>query len=190
MRGAVAAAPKAPPVAAPPATPGDVSPAAAAAPAAVPGTATPPEVAVVETEATLEKAKADLEIRIAALAPKLGQARSKIAALVRGVVDQQMIPPAGGKIEGGQIYRREVHNDWNYYGPYYWGYNYGTHYEYVPIGPAVKKGDYRSQQEKDAAIQKAKEETLPMEQEMKSLQAELAATKLKLAKLRAGKAGT
>jgi hypothetical protein len=53
----------------------------------------------------------------------------------------------------------------------------------------VKKGDFRTQQEKESAIQKAKEENLPMEQEMRSLQAELAAVKAKLAKLRNSKAG-
>jgi chaperonin cofactor prefoldin len=183
---AVATAPT--PAAAPP---GDVpvapAPAAPAGSAAPPGAA-PAPVAGGESEAALEKTKADLEARLAALQPKIGQADSRIAGLQRGKVDERMVPPPGGKIEGGQVYRRELHNDWSYYGPYY-GPSYGSHYEYVPLGPAVKKHDFRTPQEKDAAIRTAKEEALPLYQERKALQDQLAATKAKLAKLRAGKAG-
>ena len=163
------------PAPAPPAT-------AKAAPA--PGT----RVAVVDdaSVATLEKTVADLDSRIKALQPKLGQCRSKIMGLARATVDQPMVPPPGGKIENGQIYRRELHKDYSYYGPYYYGPSYESHYEYVAIGPAVKKGDFPTQHEKDKAIQKAKEEALPMEQELKALQDEFAAAKAKLGKLRAG----
>jgi hypothetical protein len=163
--------------------------------AAVLETATPPVApppvadADGESVAKLEKTKADLEARIAALQPKIGQAETKIGVLSRGKVDERMVPPAGGKIENGQVYRREVHNDWSYYGPYYYGPNYGSHYEFVAIGPAVKMHDFRTQHEKEAAIQKVREETLPLYQERTALQTELAATKAKLAKLRTGKAG-
>jgi phage shock protein A len=185
-----------------PSTPGtSATPAAPATPmtakaAAVLGSATPPvaDAAPVadadgESVAELEKTQADLEARIAALQPKIGQAETKIGVLARGKVDERMVPPAGGKIENGQVYRREVHNDWSYYGPYYYGPNYGSHYEYVAIGPAVKTHDFRTQHDKEAAIQKVKEETLPLYQERKALQDELAAIKAKLAKLRTGKAG-
>lgn len=123
------------------------------------------------TVAELEKTVADLNGRIKALQPKLGQARSRIMGLARATVDQQMVAPPGGKIEGGQVYRREPYDYWPYYG-------------YAPIGPAVKKGDFPSQREKEEAVRKAKEETLPMEQELMSLQDDLAAAKAKLAKLR------
>jgi hypothetical protein len=184
-----------------PSTPGaSATPAAPATPmtakgAAVLGTATPPVApppvadADGESIAALEKTKADLEARIAAIQPKIGQAETRIGVLSRGKVDERMVPPAGGKIEDGQVYRREVHNDWSYYGPYYYGPSYGSHYEYVAIGPAVKTHDFRTQHDKEAAIQKVREETLPLYQERTALQTELAAIKAKLAKLRASKAG-
>ena len=129
--------------------------------------------------AELEKTVADLEDRIKALQPKLGQARSKIMAMARATVDQPMVAPPGGKIENGQVYRREPYGTWPY-DDYY----YGHAPRYAPIGPAVKKGDFPSLREKEEAVRKLKEETLPMEQELKSLQDDLAAAKAKLAKLR------
>jgi len=128
--------------------------------------------------AELEKTVADLEDRIKALQPKLGQARSKIMAMARATVDLPMVAPPGGKIENGQVYRRD-----------YDGYGRGMvdYYSrpvYTSIGPAVKKGDFSTQREKEEAVRKLKEETLPMEQELKSLQDDLAAAKAKLAKLR------
>ena len=154
-----------------PSTPGTSAPAATANAAPAPGT----RVAAVDeaSVAAMEKTVADLDSRIKALQPKLGQCRSKIMGLARATVDQPMVPPPGGMISDGQVFRREPREYYPYYG-------------FVPIGPAVKKGDFSSLREKDEAIRKAKEEVLPMEQEFKALQDELAAAKAKLAKLRAG----
>jgi hypothetical protein len=151
--------------------------ATATTPSPVVGTSTPAadSASVVE----LEKIVANLDGRIKTLQPKLGLARSKIMGLARATIDQRMVPPAGGMIEGGQVYSREVGPKYPYY-PYY---------GFIPIGPAVKTGDFRSLKDKEDAIRAAKEETLPMEQEMKSLQDELAATKAKLAKLRMSRPG-
>ncbi|MCX5682311.1 MAG: hypothetical protein NT049_01325, partial [Planctomycetota bacterium] len=115
-----------------------------------------------------EQLVADIEGRIAALRPKVGLRRSKIMELERAKVDQRMVPPPSGGI-------RIVNNEERIY-----------NFEYKDIGPAIKRGDFRTQQEKDEAIRKAKEDALPVEQELKALQDELAATKAKLAKLRTG----
>ena len=163
-----------------PSTPGTSAPPATINAAPAPGT----RVAVVDeaSVAAMKETVADLEGRIKALQPKLGQCRSKIMGLARATVDQPMVPPPGGKIENGQVYRRDTCND-----PTHYDYH---HYHYAPIGPAVKKGDFSSQREKDEAVRKAREEALPMEQEFKALQDELAKAKAKLANLRAGQTGT
>jgi hypothetical protein len=151
------------------------------APAATANAAPAPEtrIAVVDeaSVAAIKETVADLDGRIKALQPKIGQARSNIMGLARATVDQPMVPPPGGKIENGQVYRRDACND-----PTHYDYH---HYHYAPIGPAVKTGDFRSLKDKEDAIRKAKGEALPMEQELKALQDELAAAKAKLAKIRA-----
>jgi hypothetical protein len=181
---AAAAAPKAP-IAAPPAstesgnTPPTPAPApapvAGQAPAAAPaGAATDPQ-----TAAEAEQLVADLQARINALSPKVGQQRAKIGSLSSAKVDQQMIPPPNGGIcTACTAYYHE--------GGVPMIYNFQHHH----IGPAIKVGDYRTQRDKEAAIQAAREVLLPLAQELKSLQDELAAAKAKLAKIRAGQAGT
>jgi hypothetical protein len=114
-----------------------------------------------------EKAVADLETRIAALRPKVVLARNKIMDLSRSTVDVQTPVPAGGVIQNGNVYKKEA----LIVAPYY---------RYVLIGPVVKKGDFRTSDEKDEAIKKAKEEKKPLDQELKSLIAEQAAAKNKL----------
>jgi hypothetical protein len=51
----------------------------------------------------------------------------------------------------------------------------------------VKAGDFRSLRDKEDAIRKAKEENLPLEQELASLEKQLAESKAQIAKLRSGK---
>ena len=167
---------------------------AATAPSPAVGASTPAADGV--SVAELEKTIADLDGRIKALQAKVGPARSKIMGLARATLDQQMIPPAGGKIENGQVFRQDVRYlrevervGYDASGNRFVTYRNVPSYEYVPIGPAVKKGDYRTQSEKEEALRKAKEEGLPMEQELKSLQDELAAAKAKLAKLRTSRPG-
>jgi regulator of replication initiation timing len=138
------------------------------------GTSTPAADGV--SVAEMEKTVADMDGRIKTLQSKVGLARNKIMGLARATIDQQLIPPAGGKIENGQVYRREPREVWPYY-------------IYAPIGPAVKTGDFRSFKDKEDAIRAAKEEASPMEQELKSLQDELAAAKAKLGKLRMSQPG-
>jgi hypothetical protein len=130
-----------------------------------PPAATAPEIAAAE------KTVADLDSRIKTLQPKLGQCRSKTAELARAKVDQRMIPPPNGGIHqhGGE---ERIHN-----------------FEGNDIGPAIKRGDFRTQLDKDEAVRTAKQDLLPMEQELRALQDELAAAKAKLAKLRAGQTG-
>jgi hypothetical protein len=137
-----------------------------------------------------EQSIADLESRIASLRPEVGSGRSKVASLIRGTIDQQMVPPAGGHIVGGQIYRRVLHCN---YSPSNWtGQRDYVHthdascYRSELIGPVVKVGDFRSSRDKDDAIRRAKDENLPLEQELASLEKELAESKAQLAKLRSG----
>jgi len=160
-----------------PVSPGSAEPAAPGTPAAPSAPGTPPMPVRDETQiAEVERAAAELDTKITALQARVNQGRSKVLAVTRGTIDVRMVPPAGGAIIGGQVCRLDP----NY--PYY------PYYNYVPIGPAVRQGDFRTQRDKDIAIQTAKEELLPLEQELKTLRDELTKTKEKLAKLRAAPA--
>jgi len=182
-----------------PSTPGTSAPAATANAAPAPGTPPAPvrdEQAIKEAERSV----ADLQSAITPIQARVNQGKSKILSIIRATIDVPMIPPAGGVVRGGQIYSlrctvpsvrwiiRYSHMD--AYGnliqdrvPVY-----HTHDDscYQPIGPAVKVGDYRTVLERTKAIETAKEANLPLAQELKSLQDELAAAKAKLANLRAG----
>lgn len=125
-----------------------------------------------QTAAEAEQLVADLQARINALSPKIGQQRAKISILAHAKIDQRMIPPPGGGI-------RFVNGEERIY-----------NFEGNDIGPAIKRGDFRTQHDKEAAVQAAREELLSLTQESTSLPDELAAAKAKLAKLRAGQAGT
>jgi regulator of replication initiation timing len=138
----------------------------------VPGAAVQPAGANDQTPAGLEKTVADLEARIAVLRPKITQNRGKLTDLVRSSIDQQTPVPSGGVVNGGVVYRKES----LIVAPYY---------QFIPVGPAVRKGDFRTQQEKDDAIRRARDEAAPLEQEFKSLQAEQVAAKVKLLKFKA-----
>jgi hypothetical protein len=143
-----------------------------------PATVAPGTGADDATIAALEATLADLDARIKAIQPGLGQARSKIMALARATVDVQMAAPPGGKIENGQVYRRDYDSSGR---PMV---DYSRRPVYSSLGPAVKKGDYSSQREKEEAFRKAKEEALPLEIELRSLQEQQAAAKAKLTKIR------
>ena len=158
-------------------TPVPADPAVAGAPP-TPSALAPPAAPVRDEAqiAEVERAAAELDTKITALQARVNQGRSKVLAVTRGTIDVRMVPPAGGAIIGGQVCRLDP----NY--PYY------PYYNYVPIGPAVRQGDFRTQRDKDIAIQTAKEELLPLEQELKTLRDESTKTKEKLAKLRAAPA--
>lgn len=127
--------------------------------------------------AEVERAAAELDAKIAALQARVNQGRSKAMSLIRSTVDTPMVPPAGGGIC-----------------PFCSFYNHPMNTPMIinsegkHIGPAIKRGDFRSVLERDKAIQTAKEESLPLEQELKTLRDELTKTKEKLAKLRAAPA--
>ena len=119
----------------------------------------------------LERSVADLEARIADLRTKLQEARNKVTEISRSTVDVATPVPAGGTIQNGMVYRK----DSLIVAPYF---------KYTAIGPAVKKGDFRTAAERDEALHKAKDAVVPMDRDLKALQAEQAAAKGKLLKLK------
>ena len=122
----------------------------------------------------------DIKRRIAHTQAAVGSARSKISSLARATVDAKaQLPPNGMIDENGQVCRQERENrgtlkypDWRY--------------RYVPIGPAVVRGDFRTVREKDAAVREAKAELAPLLTELRTLEAELAKVKAELVELRSG----
>lgn len=162
------------------------TPAAAAKPVADPNVATtagesvmggtaparPAAAPAAETEAVaLERSVTDLEARIADLRPKLQEMRNKVTEISRSTVDVVTPVPAGGVIRGDTVYRK----DSLIVAPYF---------KYTAIGPAVKKGDFRTAAEKEDALHKARDAVTPMDRDLKALQAEQAAAKGKLLKLK------
>jgi predicted nucleic acid-binding Zn-ribbon protein len=121
--------------------------------------------------AALERSIAELETRITELQPKIIEVRSRISEVARSTVDQAVSVPAGAIVQSGTIFKKEP----LLVAPYY---------RLVPLGPAVRKGDFRSQAEKDDALRQARDAAAPVERELKALQTELTATKVKLLKLK------
>jgi DNA repair exonuclease SbcCD ATPase subunit len=164
----------APPPGAAAATPVPADPAGAGSPATPGAPATRPAPVRDEVQiAEIQRAAAELDAKIVALQARVNQGRSKVLIFIRGTVDVRMVPPPGGAIIDGQVCRRDD------------DYPYPPYYRYVPIGPAVRKGDFPTLLDRDKAIQAAKEELLPLEQELKTLRDDLTKVKDKLAKLRA-----
>jgi DNA repair exonuclease SbcCD ATPase subunit len=100
--------------------------------------------------------KEDLANQIKDVRAELAKKRHRLSVLRQSTVDIPYDPPPGGKVEApserrpdGQIYRRETHTDY---------YNYEPQVVYVPIGPAIKRGDFRTKHEREAAIDQAKTE--------------------------------
>lgn len=108
--------------------------------------------------AEITKGISDLELRKTNLRVQIGAGQIGVSALVRASLDARMIPPAGGFISRGQVYRREMR---------------GGNECFVPIGPAVKVGDFRTQKDKDTAIEAAKAKLLPLFEEVRALDDEL-----------------
>jgi phage shock protein A len=109
----------------------------------------------------LEAFIADLQSRMELLRPKVVFGRSKIASLIRAPVDETYsatVYPGTYADIGGTVIRRSVGN-----------------------------GEFRSLFDKENAIRTAKEENLPLEQELASLEKQLAESKTQLAKLRTAK---
>jgi hypothetical protein len=128
--------------------------------------------------AEVQRAAAELDARIASLQARVNQGRNKVMLFVRSTVDTPMVPPAGGGIcTGMHTYPGPYHTE-----PMIIDAN-GRH-----LGPAVKRGDFKTAQEKEKAIRAAKEELIPLEQELRTLRDESAKAKDKLTKLRAAPA--
>jgi chaperonin cofactor prefoldin len=130
-----------------------------------------PAPAAESPAAALERSIADLETRITALQPKIIEVRSRISEVARSTVDQAASVPAGAIVQSGTIFKKEP----LLVAPYY---------KLVPLGPVVRKGDFRSQAEKEESLRQARDAAAPVERELKAMQAELTATKVKLLKLK------
>jgi len=167
-----------PPPGAAAAPPMPADPAAAGAPATPGPPAIPPAPVRDKVQiAEIERAAAELDAKIVALQARANQGRSKVVSLIRSTADTPMVPPAGGGIcPACSFYNHPLNTPMIINSE-------GKH-----IGPAIKRGDFRSVLERDKAIQAAKEELLPLEQELGTLRDELAKAKDKLAKLRAASA--
>jgi len=175
---------------------------AAAAEAAV-AAAAPPTAPVPDTEtlrqereeriAEVVKTVAYLEILRTNLRVQIARGQAEVTALVRGTVDTRAEVPSGCYVDGEKIYRKKLtcgrpvilrcstctthpckHEH--------------THsescYTSYPIGPAVRAGDFRTQYDKDMAIEAARRKQLPLFEEMRPLEKELAQLQEELGKLR------
>jgi len=132
-----------------------------------------------QSEASTDKAdaastqiiKEDLANQIKDVRTELAKKRRQLSVLRRTTVDVPYDPPPGGKVEApserhpdGQIYRSEYRIDY---------YNYGPQDTYVPIGPAIKRGDFRTERERTTAINQAKTETDVLARQLSELETKL-----------------
>jgi hypothetical protein len=105
--------------------------------------------------AEAEKEVADLQARLTELQGRAGLARTKVSNLQQATVDVRLVPPDG-------------HGD-----------------EWFRSHPSMRRGDFRSEMEKQEAVRMAKEVLVPIEIELRKTQDDLAKAKLNLAKTRA-----
>jgi len=129
------------------------------------------------------KPMADLERQIVSLQAHINLEQSKVMNLIKATVDLQMIPPPNGYIRNGQVYSRVLHcqsstSRWLGRDDYVHTHD-SSCYHYVPAGPAVKAGDFRTEHDKSRAITDAKASILPLYEELKILKQELADLKSK-----------
>jgi len=140
--------------------------AAVAASVAAKGSTVPPESASAQAAehskslnlmtAEAEKEVADLQARLTELQGRAGLARTKVSNLQQATVDLRLVPPPG----------RPGQPQYSYPSP-------------------TRRGDFRSEMEKQEAVRKAKEILVPIEIELRKTQDDLAKAKLNLAKTRA-----
>jgi hypothetical protein len=122
--------------------------------------------------------ESDIKGRIAHTQAAVGSARSKITSLTRATVDAKaQLPPNGMVNKYGQVCRRERRNVGTLKDPVW-------EHTYVPIGPAVVLGDFRSVQDKNAAINEAKAELAPLLIELRTLETELVKVRADLGEAR------
>ena len=129
--------------------------------------------------AEITKAISTLEPRITNLRVEIARGKAKVSALIRASIDVRMIPPPGGYIKDGQVWRRGKRYNVGTAKDPWWRYRPD-----VPIGPAVKKGDFRTAHERSMAVEAAKTKLLPLFEELRPLEKELAQLKKELGKLR------
>ena len=163
-------------------------PAAPAAPE-VPSADEPPQ----EREKSIPeitKAVADLELRKTNLRAQIGAGQTEVSALTRTTIDTRMAVSTGCFVDGQNIYRKRLicgHPE-TAKSPYRWDVYAHHHtdscYTSDLIGPAVKEGDFRTQHDKDMAIEAAKAKILPLFEEMRALDKELDRLQKELAELR------
>jgi len=93
------------------------------------------------------------------------------------------MPPAGGYTEGPSSY----HPDGQVYARQRWNAGSVTYPDWrertFPVGPAIKRGDFRTPHDKDMAIEAAKKKLLPLFEGLRPLEKELAKLKEELGKL-------
>ena len=118
----------------------------------------------------LKKAIAELEVQKTNARARINAGQAEVSALTRATIDVPMQVPPHGMVKDGQVYRRMLIDN----APYY---------QYVPIGPAIKEGDFRTQRDKDQAIQEAKVKLLPLFEEVRAMDAQLEPLKSELAQL-------
>lgn len=107
---------------------------------------------------------ADLERQLQDLRSRIALGQAEVTRLIRATVDTRYVPPPGGRVYDGQVWRRE--SDAN-----------GNVIRWVPLGPAVKQGDFRTAGQRDAAIAEAKAALLPLRVRERELVAALDAEK-------------
>ena len=138
--------------------------------------------------AEITKGISALEPRITNLRAQIARGQAEVSSLTKATLDVQVTPPPGGFISNGYVYgkrltcgRREVLRSPNSWEVHRHDESCYTSYQ---IGPAVKQGDFRTQHEKDMAVEAARRGLLPLFEEMRPLDEELSQLKEELGKLR------
>ena len=138
--------------------------------------------------AEVAKEISTLEPSITNLRAQIARVQAEVSSLTRATLDARMIPPPGGYISGGYVYRRRLTCGRREIlrSPNSWEVHRHTEYCYTSyrIGPAVKQGDFRTRHDKDMATEAARKKLLPLFEEMRPLDEELAQLKEELGKLR------
>ena len=138
--------------------------------------------------AEIAKDIAALEPRITNLRAQIARGQAEVSSLIKATIDVRTPVPPGAYISNGHIYVKKLTCNRVETGSstYPWGGHRHSDacYEIYHIGPEVKKGDYRTQRDKDAAIEAAKKGLIPLFDEVRSLSQELAQRKEELGSLR------
>jgi chromosome segregation ATPase len=138
----------------------------------------------------ITKAIADLELRKTNLRAQIGAGQTEVSALTRATIDTRMPVLTGCFVDGQNIYRKRLicgHPEVvksPYRSDVYAHHHTDSCFTSDLIGPAVKEGDFRTQHDKDMAIEAAKAKMLPLFEEVRALDKELDQLQKELAELR------